>query len=105
MTESQIDKLMKRYWDFHFDNSYLTKYKTPYGSIWYSIVKEQNNEIVMLVGKPTDDESNKTWFSDGTYFINGWRVFSIEPKEFNESMRRYIIRKFNINPTDISSIF
>jgi len=46
----------------------------------------------MLVGHPSHDSD--MYFTNGEYFNNMWDLFSVKPQEFNESMGRYIKKKY-----------
>ena len=89
VTEEQLDRLMKSYWDDKFNGVEFGKIKNYSGSEdWYGIKRGR----FLIIGKPV--KSVDCWFSNGEYFGGGWGMFGIEPPEFNESMLRYIKNTF-----------
>lgn len=91
ITEDQIDKVIKPYWDLHFDDSELTEYDS-----WSGLFKKSpNRNAVLLVGYPSNNAA--IWYINGEYFNGGWHMFNIQPNEFNKSMVRYINNRFKIN--------
>jgi hypothetical protein len=89
VTEEQLDRLMKSYWDDKFSGAEVGVIENYVeDNDWYGIHKGK----LLLVGKPID--SKGCWYSNGEYFGGGWGMFGIEPPEFNESMLRYIKATF-----------
>jgi len=99
LTEKQIDKLMKPFWDYHFNDSNFyedIEGLDDYVDGWSGFIKElPNGNKILLVGfvKSSPD----MWYSDGSYFYNSMKMFNLTPREFDNSMRRYIKNKFGYN--------
>ena len=104
---SQLDRIMKSYWDFQFENTklgeienYVDDYDYDIKEDWSGIIKKTPEGDILLVGYPSLDDGHQ-WFSNGPYFENEWNLFNIDPYEFNMSMLRYIQKNFGV---DVSSI-
>jgi len=98
VTEEQLDRLMKSYWDDKFSGAEVGVIENYVeDNDWYGISKGR----LLLVGKPIDAIS--CWYSNGEYFGGGWNMFGINPMEFNESMLRYV--KDNFGPIPVECIF
>ena len=98
VTEEQLDRLMKSYWDDKFSGAELGVIENYVeDNDWYGIHKGK----LLLVGKPID--SKGCWYCNGEYFGGGWGMFGIEPPEFNESMLRYV--QDNFGPLPVECIF
>ena len=98
VTDEQLDRLMKSYWDSKFSGAEVGVIENYVeDNDWYGISKGR----LLLVGKPIDAIS--CWYSNGEYFGGGWNMFGINPMEFNESMLRYV--KDNFGPIPVECIF
>ncbi len=98
VTDEQLDRLMKSYWDSKFNEVEFGVIKNYSGNEdWYGIKRGR----FLIVGKPV--KSVGCWFSNGEYFGGGWGMFGIEPVEFNKSMLRYV--QDNFEPIPVECIF
>jgi hypothetical protein len=98
VTEEQLDRLMKSYWDDKFDGAEIGVIENYVeDNDWYGIRKGK----LLLVGKPI--KSVGCWYSNGEYFGGGWSMFGIEAPEFNEAMLRYV--QDNFGPLPLGCIF
>jgi hypothetical protein len=96
----QIDKLMKPYWDIHFNDAYFGKINLS-GEDWVGLIKKDSKGIPeLLLGHPKNREE-MMWYCDGPTFNGGHTLFSIRRSEFNQSMKRYVKDRFNITTKDI----
>ena len=92
ITPQQLDKMIKPYFDKEFKDATWGEYEyNDGGGKWFGFINQNN---VMLVGHPSHDSS--TFFTNGHYFSNMWDLFTITPKDFNDSMGRYIKNKYDI---------
>ena len=98
ITQEQLDRVMKPYWDSKFKDGVLGKFRNDSDEIdWYGIYKNNpSGEKDTLVGTPSIDGSGP-WFCDGDNFYNGWELFNITPEDFFEAMKRYVEKKFGVN--------
>jgi hypothetical protein len=96
MNREQLDKVMKPYWELRFESAEL-KYFNEYNDPWYGFVL--NNDI--LVGCPTKDLSDGTWFYAGIDFAGGADLFGLDISGFRLAMVRYLNKTYNL---DIKSI-
>ena len=98
ITYEQLDRLMKPYWDEKFKGTELGEIENySEDEDWFGVIKGDN----ILVGYPSLDDGHM-WFSNGEYFDGGWDMFNISSYEFNQSMLRYLVKKFE--DIDIVSI-
>ena len=98
LTDKQLDRLMKPYWDTMFENSKLGTL-VEYGDDdddWRGIIKKTPNGKELLIGYPYLDIGD-TWYSNGSYFEGGWTMYNIHTGDFNASMRRYVNDRFGTN--------
>jgi hypothetical protein len=98
LTEKQIDKIMKPFWDYHFnDSNFVEDIKgSDDWRDWSGFIKKlPNGHKILLVGfiKSSPD----MWYSDGSYFYNSKNMFNLTPHEFHNSMKRYLKNKFGFN--------
>lgn len=90
ITPEQLDRLIKPYFDKEFKHVKWGEHDVPLGGgTWYGAINQDN---VMLVGHPSND--NDFYFTNGQYFHDMWYLFSVRHQEFNESMGRYIKKKY-----------
>ena len=93
ITQDQLDKFMKLYFDRWFINSvYDTRDMEEDGRSWTGFWIDDDN---LLVGYPELDDPG-LWFSNGQ-FLDGWLYFSIKPEEFYDSLKRYLERKYDLD--------
>jgi hypothetical protein len=100
MTNKNIDKLMKPYWDEKFNDAYLGEHRkelSGWEDAWDGVImKRPDGSEILIVGYPVPDDNPNTWFYDGNVFTNGEKLFNIGIGEFNKSMVRYINEKYNL---------
>jgi len=90
ITPEQLDKVIKPFFDKEFKHAKWGEHNDSYGGgEWFGVI---NQDDVMLVGHPSHDSD--MYFTNGEYFNNMWDLFSVKPQEFNESMGRYIKKKY-----------
>ena len=93
MTQEQLDKFIKLYFDKWFINSkYGTREFDNDGRNWTGFWIDDET---LLVGHPELDDS-EMWFSNGR-ILDGWVYFDIKPEEFYDSLKRYLERKYDID--------
>jgi len=92
ITQDQLDKFIKPYFDKWFINSeYGTRDNDNDGRNWTGFWIDNDT---LLVGHPELDDSG-LWFSNGQ-ILNGWVYFDTKPEEFYDSLKRYLKKKFQI---------
>ena len=97
---SQIDKIMKPFWDKSFDGAKIREINLS-GEMWSGIVKVDDElGLTLLVGRPVGRE-DMMWYSNGHYFSRKWDLFGISPQEFNKSLSRYVKDNYGLDVTDI----
>lgn len=96
MTKEQLDKVMKPYWESKFDSTELRELNGNEDD-WLGFIL--NNDII--VGCPTKDLSDGTWFYSGSNFVGGADLFDVTRNEFLSLMVRYLNKTYNV---DIKSI-
>ena len=96
---SQIDKIMKPFWDQHFDGTEVRKIDVS-GEMWSGVVKDTDEGPTLLIGRPVGRE-DMMWYSNGHYFKYKWDLFGISPQEFNKSLSRYVKDNYGLGVTDI----
>jgi hypothetical protein len=90
ISPEQLDKLIKPFFDKEFKHAKWGEHNDSYGGgTWYGFL---NQDDVMLVGYPSHDSD--IYFTNGQHFSDMWQFFSIDGKEFNEAMGRYIKKKY-----------
>lgn len=93
ISPDQLDKLLKPFFDKEFKHAEWGEYNDQYGGgKWYGIV---NQDGVLLVGHPSHD--NVILFTNGNHFTNMWDFFSVDYKDFNEAIGRYVKKKYNVS--------
>lgn len=105
VTEEQIDRILEPFFEEHFGDAKLIEYNNIYDGgddenykeAWkgFSITKDGERKI--LLGRPLSGPDNNDWFSNGEYFNGWWNVFNLEVVDFNESMRRFVNEKYDMN--------
>ena len=90
ITPEQLDRLVKPYFDKEFKHAKWGEHDDSHGGgTWYGVINQDN---VMLVGHPSHD--NDIYFTNGQHFSSMWDFFSVDAKDFNESIGRYIKKKY-----------
>jgi hypothetical protein len=100
LNSKQIDKLLKPFWDEHFDGTTVGNIKNSYGNDWSGVIKDTDEGPILLIGHPVGKEDIK-WYSNGKYFQGKWGLFSMTPSDFNDAMARYVNTTYGLNVTDI----
>jgi len=113
MAQENIDKMLKKYWDYRFNNAYFGNSGTEYN--WYglhdsnggliaghitdkaeSLYQSKNRQDIMDQCVPTF-VTYEYWIADGYTFGQDWGIFNITSNEFYKSMRNYINEKYNMS--------
>jgi hypothetical protein len=90
ISPEQLDKIIKPFFDKEFKHAKWGEHDDSYGGgTWYGFL---NQDDIMLVGHPSHD--SHTYFTNGQHFSDMWQFFSIDGKEFNDAMGRYIKKKY-----------
>jgi len=89
LTDKQIDKIMFRYFDDRFKDSFYGEEEMEFGDTWVGIFDNEN----MLVGHPMNDDDG-VWFSHGPIFGDANSILGITQKELNLSMIRYLNKEY-----------
>jgi len=100
LNSTQIDKLMKPFWDEHFDGTKVGEIKNSYGDTWSGIIKDTDEEPILLIGHPLGRKDIK-WYTNGNYFSGKWSLFSMTPSDFNSAMVRYVNSKYGLDISDV----
>lgn len=90
MNVDRFNKFLERYWDDIFKDCELK----PHADGWTGMVTK-NNE--MIVGYNVNDYDDTQWYYDGNILLNHKRLLDMSNLAYNESMRNYLNRKFNLN--------
>ncbi|NDG31195.1 hypothetical protein EB118_14135 [bacterium] len=88
ISEEKLDKILKNYFDFIFKGAYISTNEEN----WYGIFNRGGN---LLVGKPIDSDTD-TMYYDGTDFKSVVIFFDLTIKGFNDALKRYIEKTYNI---------
>ena len=89
MTDEQIDKITKKYWEHKLKDTTIKNGKTEYD--WYGLFDSSGE---LLVGCPIDAEDNGIWYYDGFTFNSGSGIFGITNKEFYDAFKRYLNKTY-----------
>lgn len=89
ITESGLERIINSYFENEFEDSVLETIDYS-GEDWTGFWKPNG---LLLVGKPYDSDS-ETWFFNGRYFDDQWKVFGIDPNEFSYYMRDFLNKKY-----------
>jgi hypothetical protein len=87
-----LDRVMKSYWDYVFDNAKL-KNKQILDEPWIGFYVGDK----LILGCPSNDTLNSwhVWFYDGSYFQGAMELFNVDyVSDFREAMKRYITKKY-----------
>lgn len=108
ITDEQIDRILKPFFEGTFKDAKLIEYDYEHahdyedeiedyteGWVGFSLIKDGKREV--LLGRPSETQNKNEWFSNGEYFNGWWDMFNLELKDFNESMRRFVNEKYNMN--------
>jgi hypothetical protein len=90
LTDKQIDKIMFRYFDGRFKNSFYGEEKVEFGDMWAGIFDGDDN---MLIGTPLEGD-RELWFSHCPIFGYANDILDISHSELNQSMIRYLNKKY-----------
>lgn len=90
MTDAQIDKIMKDYWDSKFEGGILANYNG-----WTGILMDTPEGKDIVVGY-SNKKGGWQWYTEGPYFGNDMDIFGMSYKKFCDSMKRYLEKKFDI---------
>lgn len=89
LTDKQIDRIMFRYFDDRFKDSFYGEELMEFGDMWVGILDSEN----MLLGHPSNGDGD-VWFSHGPIFGDANDILGITQQEFNQSMIRYLNKKY-----------
>jgi hypothetical protein len=95
MENEQLDKRIKKYFDWKFENSVIGREDVNHGDDkqpWYGFWNKPNDELIL--GYPMEGIHDPIWFSNGPHFLGGWDLYGITGKEFNDAMKRYLEKKY-----------
>jgi hypothetical protein len=98
ITESQLEKIYKKYFDMEFKDSYYND-NIEYGDgIWRGVCIDNNGEEFMLIGQPVDDKTSfgEFWYYNGPYFETAPTLLDIGHVEFAEMMKEYLNDRFGL---------
>lgn len=95
MTDAQIDKILKPYFDTEFEGSeYTRKFYGQFKEEWIGFFKNTSRGLELLVGYPAD-EGDFIWYcNDISETVSN--ILNIGDKEARDSIIRYVKNKFNI---------
>ena len=99
LNSTQIDKLLKPFWDEHFDGSIVGTINLS-GEKWSGVIRDTDEGPTLLIGRPVGREG-MMWYSNGYYFNGKWDLFSMTPNDFNTAMARYVNTNYGLNIKDI----
>lgn len=91
LTNQQIDKVLKPYWDDKFKGATLSTVND-----WTGLAIDTPQGKDIIVGFPIKNASMVDWYYDGPYFYNEWLVFGVTTNEFRDSMKRYLQNNFGV---------
>ena len=95
---NKFEQYLDKYWELIFADSYYSDNWTLSFEDWMGFVgKDDNGDEYMIVGKPKADESN-IWYFDGPHLGTHKDYLGIDSKEYTESMKNYLNKKFDLNP-------
>ena len=99
LSPTQIDKILKSFWDQHFDGALVGKINLS-GEKWSGVIKDGDEGPLLLIGRPVGRE-DMMWYSNGQYFKGKWDLFGMSTYDFNKSLARYVNTNYGLNVTDI----
>ena len=89
LTKEQLDRIINPYFDIRFKDYVIdTRLMRDTDREWFGFWKDNEN----ILGHPVND--SETWYSSGPYFYDGMLLYSLEPKEYYEAMRRYVNKRY-----------
>ena len=97
LTKEQLDSLIKPYFDIRFEGSIIKTGLVDVGHEWFGFWKDGEH----ILGYPVNNDEN--WYCSGPHFSDGIFLFSLEPKDYYEAMRRYVNK--NYPKLDVKKIF
>ena len=89
ITPEQLDKITKPFFDKEFQDVEWGIIRQGTDDVWYGLINQDN---VLLVGHPSFNVDN--YYTNGYHFENMWSLFGIDAKVFNQSIGRYIKKKY-----------
>jgi hypothetical protein len=98
MDETTIDKILKPYWDDIFNKLYIIK---TYGGNLF-ITSFEDSEGNPVVEEFIDLDRTTEWFYDTDFFGFDRCFFGIGLTEYNESMKRYLNERYDLEIDSIS---
>jgi hypothetical protein len=91
MTDEQIDKITKKYWEYKLKDTTIKNEKTEYD--WYGLFDSSGELLAGCVIKNDDG----TWFYNEQSFVHGSKIFGITNTEFKEAFKRYLNKTYGFN--------
>lgn len=89
ITPEQLDKITKPFFDKEFKDAKWGEQVQGTHDVWYGLI---NQDDVLLVGHPSFNVDN--YYTNGHHFENMWHYFSVNPRQFSQSIGRYIKKKY-----------
>lgn len=93
ITESQIRGILKKFFDYHFDQTEFLPSVRLEGDLWEGFFLKGQEEPRCILCRPI---TNDIWFFDGQYFYNSEKMFSITVEQFKDFMSEYIQEKYGL---------
>lgn len=87
-SDDELDLIMRPYFKWKFEGWKFATLRKPGEQRWTGFYVK--NGDVLLLGYPTGDKKNITWFSNGQVFEGGPAIFGIDYNEFHEALKRYV---------------
>ena len=88
ISEEQLDKMVKSFLDKYFDDSEIMTSYYDNGN-WFGIFSDGN----LLIGHPANYDDN-LWFYNGQIVGHGVDMFSLEPHEWANAIKRYMNKNY-----------
>lgn len=92
MTNEQLDKVMKPYWELRFGDVELKLFNVDKGR-WFGLSEDDG----IICGCPEEDIRYRDWYYSSTYFNGGKELFDVALNEFLHAMKRYLNTTYNLN--------
>ena len=96
LSNEQLDRLMKPYWDGKFENTTLGTIEAhgTNNEDWFGFVDPDTDRTIL--GRPAD-ESDDEWYSWSGYFRGGGELYGLSDVEFRKALLRYLNKRYNLN--------